>query len=162
MDFALVALSQWYDAGTHGNPAIWDLKRRVAPMYDRRHVGRDTPFQPHLRKSTGKGQILEDKGTCTLEEHQGKGLMKALAHFVHSNGRAEGERLPRLLCHLSVAESAPYIREPADAVQGSHSCGFDAVKNQSKDEMENATRRSRSPTRTGVGRSGRNFWMQYT
>ncbi len=117
MDFAVVALSQWYDAGAAGDPAIWALRRRVVPMYcltSDMLDDRDTRFPQAPRKPTGPGQVLEDKGTSTLEGHEGKGLARALTDFVMKEMKARGFRGFSVTClapqvhHIFTHPPAPF------------------------------------------------------
>ncbi|EQL01068.1 hypothetical protein G6O67_002443 [Ophiocordyceps sinensis] len=101
MDFPIVSVSQWYDAGAAGDAAIWALRRRAAPMYcltSDMLDDRDTSFPQDARTPTGPGQVLEDKGTSTLEGHGGQGLMKGLAHFVMKEMKARGFRGFSITC----------------------------------------------------------------
>ncbi|KAK1596080.1 uncharacterized protein LY79DRAFT_667569 [Colletotrichum navitas] len=99
IDFPIVSLSQWYDAGAEGDPAIWALRRRVAPVYCLTSDMLDERDTSTLEAEvTGPGQVLLDKGTSTLEGHEGKGLMKALAHFVMREMKARGFRGIMVTC----------------------------------------------------------------
>lgn len=99
MDFPIVALSQWFDAGAKGDPAIWALRKRTVPMYClTSDMLDDRERAPWPIRPTGPGQVLQDKGTSTLEGHEGQGLMKALTHFVMRESKARGFRWFEVTC----------------------------------------------------------------